>query len=178
MLREFRNNGYKIFPHSYERLGMKSMANMVNKSRQHTPLEPTKKELTKINIIKKALNDLSSLNKNHFTTEELDTKIYLFNAKADKENSILDYNDTLAEAIIDNEKTKGFWLDRTYLKQASFADVLETSLHELSHKVGGDGTKDFGYKLTNVNKEALGQIINDPKVAQNYRIYNNIWESL
>ncbi|MCQ2738774.1 MAG: hypothetical protein MJ237_00945 [bacterium] len=44
----------------------------------------------------------------------------------------------------------------------NFAHVLETTLHELSHKVGGDGSKVFGYKLTSVNEEALKQIIQEP----------------
>ena len=178
MKKNMEKNGYKIFPYDYEKLGMKSMTNIINKSRQHTPLIPNKTEQTKINIIKKALNDLSVLEKEHFTREELDTKIYLFNANADKESAILDYKNALAEAIIDDENTKGFWLDKTYLKKGSFAEILETALHELSHKSGGDGTKDFSYKLTDVNEIALGQIINDPKVTQNFKIYSDIWESL
>jgi hypothetical protein len=51
-------------------------------------------------------------------------------------------------------------------------------MNEISHKVGGDGEEKFGYKLTNVNQEAILQIIQDPKIAQELRILNDIWEKL
>lgn len=175
---DMEKNGYKLFPCEYEALGMKSMVDTVSKAKQHIALEPKKNEKMKINLLKKALKDLSNLTKEHFTTDEIDTKIYLFNANSQKENSILKYKDALAEAILDNDQSKGFWLDKTYLKKASFAKVLETALHELSHKAGGDGDSDFSYKLTRVNKVALEQIINDPKIAQKFRIYSDIWNSL
>ena len=157
---------------------MKSMANMVAKARQHTPLEPTKVEEQKIAIIKRALNRLSDLTKEHFTPEELDTHIHIFDAKNTLENSITKYDNTLAEAIIDNGVQKGFWIDRNYLNTAKFSDIFEAALHELSHKVGGDGTKEFGYKLTNVNKDAIAQIIEKPEIAEEFRVLNDLWSKL
>ena len=178
MLSDLRHNGYKIFPNDYEKLGMKSLGSVINLSRNHTPIVPTQNDKVKINILKRALNDLTLLKKEHFSPEELDAKIYLFDANSKKENSIQRYENALAEAIIEDDKSKGFWLDKTYLKKASFAKVLETALHELSHKAGGDGDSDFSYKLTRVNKVALEQIINNPKIAQKFRIYSDIWNSL
>ena len=64
------------------------------------------------------------------------------------------------------------------MNRAKFSDILETALHELSHKVGGDGTEKFGYKLTNVNKDAIGQIVEHPEIAEEFRILNSIWEQL
>lgn len=61
------------------------------------------------------------------------------------------YKDCLAEAITEKDKSKGFWIDKTYLNETEFSDALETALHELSHKAGGDETRKFSYKLTDVN---------------------------
>ena len=175
---EFRQNGYKVLPTIYERLGMKSMANMVNNARQHVPLMPTEVEKKKIAILKRALNRLSDLTKEHFTPEELDAHIHIFNAKSTAENAIQRYDNTLAEAIIDNGVQKGFWLDRNYINNARFSDVLETALHELSHKVGGDGTEKFGYKLTSVNKDAIAQIVENSEIAEEFRVLSSIWAEL
>lgn len=177
-IENLQQRGYKIFPRYYEKLGMKSIYAILDESKQHIPLSPERDELIKINILKKALENLSSLEGKEFNQDELDTKIYLFDAKSKAENSLQEYSNVEAEAIIEDNKCKGFWIDKNYLKNSSFPQVLETTLHELSHKAGGDGTREFGYKLTEVNEKALIQIINDPKIAQDFRIYSDIWNSI
>lgn len=180
IMRSLWTNGYKIFPQGYVKLGMNSTSNILKKSKTHKALEPTNTERTKIVIIKRALNLLSRLKDVHFTEDELDAKIYIFDGKSKRENEINNYKYVYAEALINYQKQKsyGFWIDKTYLNKAKFAHILETALHELSHKAGGDGDEKFGYKLTNVNQEAILQIIQDPKIAQELRILNDIWEKL
>ena len=177
---ELMEHGYKIFPHNYDNIGMKSMVNIVNKAQQHKPLQPTKIEEKKIIILRKALDRLKVLTKEHFTAEELDTHIHIFDAKSAVENSIRQHSHVGAEAIIDNDfhKVKGFWIDREYLNKSKFSDVFETALHELSHKAGGDGTEKFGYKLTNVNKDAIAEIIENPAIAEEFRALSEIWAKL
>ncbi len=177
---ELMEHGYKIFPHNYDNIGMKSMVNIVNKAQQHKPLQPTKIEEKKIIILRKALDRLKVLTKEHFTAEELDTHIHIFDAKSAVENSIRQHSHVGAEAIIDNDfhKVKGFWIDREYLNKSKFSDVFETALHELSHKAGGDGTEKFGYKLTDVNKDAIAEIIDNPSIAQEFRALSEIWAKL
>ena len=70
----------------------------------------------------------------------------------------------------------GFWLDKTYLDNNKFGKVLETSLHELCHKAGGDGTESFGYKLTNVNANVLKQILGNPKTRSELCALNKLWD--
>lgn len=67
---------------------------------------------------------------------------------------------TLGEAIIKNglqgaKIYKGHWVDRTYLGNGNFSNLLATWLHEISHKSGGDGTADFTYKLTDIIESLL-----------------------
>ena len=88
------------------------------------------------------------------------------------------YQDTNAEAIIENEVSKGFWIDKEYLDNASFTDVLETALHELSHKVGGDGNADFSYKLTNVNSATINQIMTNPLTRTELGALQTLWNNL
>ena len=65
----------------------------------------------KILILKEAINVFKkSLKDKHFTESELNTKIFLFDNKSEKEKGL--YNNVLAEAIIDNEVSKGFWIDK------------------------------------------------------------------
>ena len=83
-----------------------------------------------------------------------------------------------AEAILDNGVSKGFWIDKGYLDRASFNDVLETALHELSHKAGGDESAEFSYKLTDVNADAIGHLLNDIKSRNEIQALASLWSSL
>ena len=178
------SNGYKLFPKEYKRLGMKTISELVETARKHEVLAPAKNEEAKILIIKRALNLFTNLLDKHFSNDELDAKIYIFDGKSKKENSIDNYDNVSAEAILWNEdnanlcKSRGFYIDRGYINNNGFAQVLETALHELSHKAGGDGTKSFGYKLTQVNECVLAQIAGNHKIADELRILDDIWKQL
>ena len=86
------------------------------------------------------------------------------------------YSSTLAEAITDGGTSKGFWIDRNYLDSANFSDVLETALHEISHKVGADETMEFSYKLTNVNQRVIQQILEEPITRNELQALGKLWK--
>lgn len=177
VVRDLRMNGYVICKDNFEKLGMPTIRDLIGDARAHEVVIPNEVQTKKILILKEALNNLSkSLKDKHFTSEELDAKIYLFDNKGAKDKNL--YSSTLAEAIVDNETSKGFWIDKTYLDQASFSEVLETALHELSHKAGGDESAVFSYKLTDVNKEAIGQIMTDIKSRNEMSALNRLWEEV
>ncbi|MCQ2740126.1 MAG: hypothetical protein MJ237_07865 [bacterium] len=54
---------------------------------------------------------------------------------------------TLAMAIINGTNFEGHWVQREYLNDGDFFDLLATWLHENSHKVGGDGSDVFNQRL-------------------------------
>ena len=61
----------------------------------------------------------------------------------------------MGEAIIDEKingdrQYMGHWIDRSYLNEGSFYELVATWLHEITHKSGGDGTSAFTYKLTDL----------------------------
>jgi hypothetical protein len=104
----------------------------------------------------------------------------MFDKYAPTEN--ITYRNTQAEAIVDrlpnsNESvSKGFWIDKTYLDTTSFHSALETALHELSHKAGGDETAEFSYKLTKVNSLAIGQLLEDIKSRNEIQALAKLWD--
>ncbi len=169
--------GYTVCKDEFASLGMKTIKDLMGEARTHEPVVPNSVQAEKIKILKEAIANLSSsLEGKHFTPEELNTRIYLFDKNAAKENKM--YDDTLAEAIIDNGVSKGFWIDKSYLDRASLSDVLETALHELSHKSGGDETAEFSYKLTNVNRDAIAQILNDVDSREKLNALSKLWADL
>lgn len=175
IVRDLQMNGYVVCKDNFEKLGMPTIRDLIGDARAHEVVLPNEVQTKKILILKEALNNLSkSLKDKHFTAEELDAKIYLFDNKGVKDKNL--YSSTMAEAIVDNESSKGFWIDKTYLDQASFSDVLETALHELSRKAGGDESATFSYKLTDVNKEAIKQIMTDIKSRNEMSALNRLWE--
>ncbi len=169
--------GYTICKERFSKLGMQTIKELLGDARAHDVVMPNEIQKKKILILKEALQKLSaSLKDTHFTADELDTKIYLFDKTSAKDSKL--YSDTMAEAIIDNGVSKGFWIEKSYLDGASFTDVLETALHELSHKAGGDESAAFSYKLTDVNKDAIAQIMNDVTSRSELQALNTLWNSL
>lgn len=177
LVNDLRSNGYKICKKEFSNLGMQTISGLIGDARAHEVVLPNDVEKKKILIIKEALKKLTpSLKENEITDDEINTKIFMFNRFSDKDKKM--YSDSVGEAIIDNAVSKGFWLDRNYLKTADFSDVLETALHELSHKVGGDESSDFSYQLTNVNKSVINQIVNNVKTRNEMQAMNTLWDSL
>ncbi len=172
-----RSKGYKVCKSGFSSIGMPTIRDIIGDARAHEVVIPNDVEKKKILILKEAINKLApSLKDKHFTADELNTKIYMFDRTSAKDSKM--YSDCNAEAIVDKCVSKGFWIDKTYLNQASFSDALETALHELSHKAGGDESANFSYMLTDVNKDAIGQLINDVKSRNEMQALNNLWERL
>lgn len=177
LVQDLRMNGYRVCKSNFNSLGMSTIKDLMGDARAHDVVMPNEVQTKKILLLKEALNNLGlTLKDNHFTADELNTKIYLFDNKSAKDSKL--YSNAMAEAITDKGESKGFWIDKTYLDNASFADVLETALHELSHKVGGDESMEFSYKLTSVNQDAIKQISNDPKSRNELQALNRIWDEL
>lgn len=169
-------DGYRICHEDFSKVGMPTIAEVIGEARNHDVIIPNDIQKKKILVLKEAIKKFTpSLKDKHFTPDELDTKIYLFDSTADREKKM--YSGTLAEAIVDKGVSKGFWIDRDYLDRASLHEVFETALHELSHKDGGDGSVDFGYKLTNVNREVIGQF-EDIITQQDFVALSEIWNKL
>ena len=177
VVNELKKNGYKVCKENFSKLGMPTIRDILGDARAHDVVIPNDNQKKKILILKEALKKLSpSLKDKHFTADELDTKIYLFDRTSVKDRKM--YSDCNAEAITDNGVSKGFWIDKSYLDKSSFSEVLETALHELSHKAGGDESAEFSYKLTDVNKNAINQLINDVQAKSEIQALNNLWGSL
>lgn len=176
LVTDLKRKGYTVCSNEFSEIGMQTISELVGEARKHDVVIPNEIQKKKILILKETLNKLRpALEEKHFSPDEMDTHIYMFDNTAAKER---DYQDTLAEAIIDNGVSKGFWIDKNYLDRSRLADVLETALHELSHKVGGDESAEFSYKLTDVNRDAIAQIINNFKTKFELQSLSSIWDNL
>ena len=174
---DLQRKGYTVCQDRFADIGMQTIRDLLGDARAHDVVIPNEIQKKKILILKEALRKLApSLEGEHFTPEELNTKIYMFDRLSGRDSRL--HSDALAEAIVDNGVSKGFWIDKNYLDTANFSEVLETALHELSHKVGGDESAEFSYKLTNVNKNAIGQLLDDAQARNEIQALASIWNSL
>lgn len=172
-----RMKGYKVCHDVFANIGMQTIKDLLGDARAHDVVIPNEVQKKKILILKEALRKLApSLEGEHFTPEELNTKIYMFDRSSGRDSRL--HSDALAEAITDNGVSKGFWIDKNYLDTANFSEVLETALHELSHKAGGDESAEFSYKLTNVNKKAIGQLLDDAQARNEIQALASVWNSI
>lgn len=177
VVRDLRMKGYKVCKSYFSNIGMPTIRSVLGDARAHDVVIPNDIQKKKILILKEALKKLSpALKDKHFTADELDAHIYMFDRTSSRDSRL--HSDALAEAIVDNGVSKGFWIDKGYLDRASFNDVLETALHELSHKVGGDESAEFSYKLTDVNRDTIGHLLDDIKSRNEFQALANIWSNL
>lgn len=174
IVKGLKMNGYTVCNELFDNWGMPTIRDVVGDARAHEVILPDANQTKKILVLKEALQKLApSLEGTHFKPEELNAKIFIFDKNGLNESGL--NSETLAEAIVDNGTSKGFWIDKNYLNSANFSDVLETSLHELSHKAGGDASAAFSYKLTDVNAFAIKQMLNDSKTRTELQILNRLW---
>lgn len=167
-------NGYTICKSGFSDLGMKTVAEVYGEARKHTPIQPNAAQERRILILKEAIKKLSVAMKKHgFSDSEIDAHIHLFDRKSAKERL---HSNALAEAIIDNGESKGFWIDCSYIQESQFGHVLETALHELSHKVGGDSSDVFSYKLTDVNAEVIDELMKNPQTRKEFQALAKLWD--
>lgn len=177
VVRDLKMNGYKVCKPQFSNIGMPTIRDIMGDARAHDVVIPNDTQKKKILILKEALRKLSpSLKDKHFTADELDAHIYMFDRTSSRDSRL--HSNALAEAIVDRGVSKGFWIDQGYLDRASFNDVLETALHELSHKAGGDESAEFSYKLTDVNRDAIGQLLDDIKSRNEIQALASLWSSL
>ena len=171
----YEHAGYKICSSIFQNIGMRSIEELVTETRKHTPVEPTSAEKNKILILKQAINLLNNVltEGNFFTPEELDTKIFIYDRSSELEDKA--YKRVNGEAILDGKKSLGFWLDRTYINESSFSEVFATSLHELTHKYGGDESAAFSYKLTDVMQKVFEAINSNPNLAIQLKVLEKAW---
>ncbi|MBQ8887324.1 MAG: hypothetical protein IJY61_06455 [Candidatus Gastranaerophilales bacterium] len=173
----YANAGYKLCSSYFHLMGMPSLEDLVEETRKHKPLEPTGSEKNKILILKEAIQLLAPVLKEDdmFSDEELDTKIFIYDRKSNNEDDA--YKNVTGEAIIESKKSLGFWLDRTAMKNENFSNMLATSLHELTHKFGGDSSEIFSYKLTDVMEKVFSAINNNPNLAVQLKVLEQAWEA-
>lgn len=170
--------GYKICNENFSDIGMKSAADFVQDARAHGSFVPTDIQTKKIGILRTAVQKFAKYLGKEFEPSELNPKIYLFDAKS--VNEARTYEDTLAEAIIERGTSRGFWIDRKYLNETSFPDALSTTLHEMTHKAGGDSSAEFSYKLTDVMKKVTEAISDgkNPTLGVEMSNMQKLWNEL
>lgn len=182
MLQSLDESGYIICNREFNNIGMQRVDDLLSVIRKHKPLSPTDVEKQKIILLKEGIKTFTPyLEGKYFSPEELDAKIFIFNKDLSGESRF--YEDVMAEAITQtaedgNKKSLGFWIDKTYLNTESFSNALGTTLHELCHKFGGDGSSTFSYSLTDIMQEMLASTMNDPKGRTELRQLQKLWDEL
>ena len=171
----YKQAGYKICSSCFSSMGMRSIDDLVQESRQHKAVDLTQTEKNKLLILKDAISLLENvlIQDGFFTKDELDTKIFVFDKNSELEDKA--YENVQGEAIIKNGESLGFWLERNYLEKADFSEAFATSLHELTHKFGGDSSDTFSYKLTDVMQKVFAAINENPNLAIQMKVLEKAW---
>ena len=171
----YTENGYRLCNGNFKDMGMISVKDVIDNSREHKPLEPTESEKNKILILKEAIMLFEDVlcTDDLFDKDELDTKIFIYDKTSKDENRA--YKDVSGEAITERGKSLGFWVDKETIDNGEFSKLLSTALHELTHKFGGDESQIFSYKLTDVMEKVFLAINENPDIATKLKILEKAW---
>ena len=171
----YKRAGYRICAEGFSNIGMKDLLDVVKNDKKHVPVQPTSAELKKIKILREGVSLLSPLIRDiGFTNDEMRPKIYLFNNN-ENGNQNNAYSNVEGEAIIEYGYSKGFWLDRKQLNTKDFIGLLTISLHEITHKFGGDDSAEFSYRLTDVMEGVLKVAQKRPDIAEKLKALEQLW---
>ena len=140
-----------------------------------TPVQANKLKLID-KTIKLFVENLDIDNLHVITQQEAENPRYIY--KKPKRNN----DNEAAEAIVDmySEKSFGMWVDEEYFNN-SYRDIfgyMATWLHEISHKVGGDGTNVFNRRLSLIIKLATEMCERDPAFRTKLRVLNEEFRKL
>lgn len=166
--------GYDILDSKMYYLGAEDVKAVYKKTRLHVPLVPNEVEKKKLMLLEEGIAlfaEDKAMNK-RITNEESKKPRFIFNAKEAKEEN------TLAESVVENNVYKGHWVDRKALNKMKFYELLAIWLHEITHKYAGDGTNDFGYKLTDVMGLELESLMNSPERLEKLRYLRSVFNKL
>lgn len=166
--------GYEIINGKFKYLGVPTVTEIYQKTRLHVPLEPTEIEKKKLILLEEAVAILAESPKmqGRITAEDARKPRFIFDSKEAGEELVL------AEAVVDEKQYLGHWVDRKYLSEAPFYKILGTWLHEITHKYAGDGTMDFGYKLTDVMGLELESLMGDSDRLKKLQFLKSEYEKL
>ena len=166
--------GYDILDSKMYALGAESVTDVYKKTRKHIPIMPNESEKKKLMLLEEGINLLAEDKKmaNRINLEEAQKPRFIFDAKEAKEDHVL------AESVTEKGIYKGHWVDQKALNKMNFYELLATWLHEITHKYGGDGTKDFGYKLTDVMGLELESLMNNPERLEKLRYLRSVFNKL
>lgn len=169
-----KNLGYELVDSNMYRIGVEAVGDIYKKTRKHMPIIPNEVEKKKLMLLEEGISLLAEDKEmqERINLEEAKKPRFLFDAKEAKEDNLI------AESVVENTIYKGHWVDRTALNKMKFYELLATWLHEITHKYAGDGTKDFGYKLTDVMGLELESLMNDPERLEKLRYLRSVFNKL
>ena len=135
---------------------------------------PNEREKKKLMLLEEGINLLAEDKKmaERINLEEAQKPRFIFDAKEAKEENVF------AESVTEKGIYKGHWVDQKALNKMNFYELLAIWLHEITHKYGGDGTKDFGYKLTDVMGLELESLMNEPERLEKLRYLRSVFNKL
>ncbi len=169
-----KNLGYDLISSRMHLLGADTVNEIYKKTRLHTPIMPNEIEKKKLILLEEGIALLAEdkAMKERINIEEAKKPRFLFNAEEAKENGLV------AESVVEDKVYKGHWVDRKTLNKKEFYELLAIWLHEITHKYAGDGTKDFGYKLTDVMGLELESLMNDSQRLEKLRYLRSVFNKL
>ena len=173
--------GKTIVTESMEKVGVPNLREYLANSKKDVLPEahPTEVQANKIKLIDEAVKlfteNLDLENLDVVTPKEASNPRYIYE-KPDRDKN----TNEAAEAITDGKNSLGMWIDQKYIDNA-YIDIFEyiaTWLHEISHKVGGDGEKVFNLRLQRLIQLTSQMCEQDPAFRTKLQVLNQEFKKL
>ena len=173
--------GKTLVVESMESIGVPNLGKYLEEAKKevYPKAQLTEVQANKIKLIDEAVKlftenlDLSNLN--IITPEEAANPRYIYD-KPDRDKG----SGERAEAIVDDDKSYGMWISSDFIdsKNNDLFEYMGTWLHEISHKVGGDGERVFNERLKKLVMLVSQMCETDPAFRTKLTVLNEEFKKL
>lgn len=161
----FYSKTHTVCLSDFAKIGMQSTHGKACKDRDKVLVEPNAQQIKKIGIIKKTIECLKpSIYRasRDFNDKDLNPNIYIFDEKG---------------PFAGEHRKDGFWISGSELNN-SFDRVMSTALHEICHKMGGDGALKFTYALTDMLHAVINTALKDKDTLLKLKALKSCWDEI
>ena len=161
--------GYQLALPVMRDAGMEAFYNVSEGTKK--PLTPSPEYAAKIHLLDEGVRVLQE-------NADLSTLSYITENDTQMPTLIFDEGGAsteAAEAIIDGNEYLGHWVKTNTLERSRYVDNLATWLHEISHKIGGDTSSSFSYRLIDVQKFIMNVLTHNPAALEKMKVLADLY---
>ncbi len=163
--------GYKFGHELYSRIGIKSAMEVFNNEHKKQSVEPTQKELQKLEILNKALMLIKENDIHRHLPSFDENPLRIYEKGGLKQNR--DYH-----SVLKDNKLESLLIDRKKLEEDDFFEALANIISETVNRTGNILYSHYSYSLTDLMRLELESLLTKSENVQKLKILEKLYKQI